>query len=202
MPIDCPSSEAKPIDLVEAANGQANLPNHLGYAPVGACEKPGRTPVQECGTKSVVQATGRARPRCIPWPPAGSDGLRKRKQDVLLRVVIGEGGGGGVKADKADIFPKRLVEWRLGALWARAAVAHPTIPFEDFLAELSSIGAPIQKLSNPPSIRPHPDLGISSFCQLRVRPTCQRNGSCHHRPKISDAPRSQRNDAKKFGMYT
>ncbi len=32
MPIDCPSSEAKPIDLVEAANGQANLPNNLGYA--------------------------------------------------------------------------------------------------------------------------------------------------------------------------
>ena len=30
MPIDYPSSEAKPIDLVEAANGQANLPNDLG----------------------------------------------------------------------------------------------------------------------------------------------------------------------------
>jgi hypothetical protein len=32
MPIDCPSSEAKPIDLGEAANGQANLPNDLEYA--------------------------------------------------------------------------------------------------------------------------------------------------------------------------
>ena len=32
MPIDCLSSEAKPIDLVEVANGQANLPNELGYA--------------------------------------------------------------------------------------------------------------------------------------------------------------------------
>ncbi len=51
---------------------------------------------------SVVQASGRAGPRCTPWPPAGSDGLRKRKQDVILRIVIGE--GGGVKADKADIF--------------------------------------------------------------------------------------------------
>ena len=34
MPIDCPSSEAKHIDLVEAANGQEILPNDLGYGPV------------------------------------------------------------------------------------------------------------------------------------------------------------------------
>ena len=33
MPIDCPSSEAKPIDLVEATNGQANLANDLGCTP-------------------------------------------------------------------------------------------------------------------------------------------------------------------------
>ena len=82
------------------------------------------------------------------------------------------------KADNADIFPGRLAKSRSGALRARAAVADPTIPFEDLLADLSSIGAPI---------RPHPNLGISSSCQLQLRPTCQRNGSCYHRPKISDA---------------
>ncbi len=32
IPIDCPSSEAKPIDRVEAAKGQANLPNDPRYA--------------------------------------------------------------------------------------------------------------------------------------------------------------------------
>ena len=31
MPIDCPPSEVKPIDLVEAANGQAIVSNDLGY---------------------------------------------------------------------------------------------------------------------------------------------------------------------------
>ena len=49
---------------------------------------------------SVVQASGRARPRCTPRPPAGSDGLCKRERGVFLRIVV-KGGG---KADKADIF--------------------------------------------------------------------------------------------------
>ena len=40
---------------------------------------------------SVVQASGRAGPRCTPCSPAGSDGHRKRKKVVSLRIVIREG---------------------------------------------------------------------------------------------------------------
>ena len=75
----------------------------------------------ECGIMSVVQASGRARPRCTPWSPAGSHGLHKRRKGIFLRIVIERGGGG--KADKADIFPKRLVRSRSYS----EAVAHSTI---------------------------------------------------------------------------
>ena len=179
-----PSTWSKPPRVRQISPMIWDAPCKKGASQI--CERPGRTPVQECGTISIVQASGRAGPRCAPWPPAGSDGLLKRKNDIPLRIVIGR--GGGVKADIADIFPLMSRYSRSGALWARAAVAHSTFPLKIFWRTCLPWERQSKKLSNPLSIRLHPDLGISSSCQLQVRPKCQRNGSCHQRPKISDAP--------------
>ena len=151
-----------------------------------ACERPGRTPVQECGIMSVSAGI---RPSQTPVARDVVACRQRRPPQTQTRRFPSYSNreGGGVKADKADkadIYPRRLVEWRSSALWAREAVALSTIPFEDFLADPSSIGrVNTRNSSHPLSIRPHPDLGISSSCQLQFRPTCQRNGSCHHRPK-------------------
>ena len=51
---------------------------------------------------SVVQTSGRARPVALLGRLPAATALLKRKKDISLRIVIGE--GGGVKADKADIF--------------------------------------------------------------------------------------------------
>ena len=47
---------------------------------------------------SVVKASGRAGPRCTPWPPAGSDDLCKRGKGRFLSHS--SKGGGGVKRTK------------------------------------------------------------------------------------------------------
>ncbi len=135
MPIDCPSREAKPIDLVEGANGQANLPNDPRYALIEA--RPHTKP-------RVWYNVGRAglRPSRTPLPSLAACRPRRPPQTQTRRFPSYSSREGGVKADKADIFPER----------------------------------------------PHPDRGISSSCQLQVRPTCQRDGSCHQRPNTSEAP--------------
>ena len=80
--------------------------------------------------------------------------------------------GGGGKRTKRTFFPERLVEWRS----YNEAVAHSTVPFEDFLADLSSLGAPIQETVKPAvntsASRPRNLFLLSTTGQANVSTQC------------------------------
>ena len=139
QPGDCPSCEAKPIDLVEKPPSAepGRISPMIGHTPC-ASERPGRTPVQECGIMSVVEAhpAGLRTPlRCTPLaacqqrqPPS------TRKERFIsyqphqpippsphcpgLRSVVGGYSRGGVKRTKRTFFPECVVIaliWRSGS---------------------------------------------------------------------------------------